>query len=90
MVPEVAEVREGEGRELGGDDEDERDEEEVHAMGDHVVIPKLDVLEIYGLFEVREVGGTGSKRRSVGALLCHGRSRRDVIGSKNMDLRPGY
>lgn len=54
MVPEVMEVMEGEGGDLGGDDDHEWGEKEVHAMGDEVVVAKLNVLEPHRLQEVRE------------------------------------
>lgn len=38
MVPEGGEVGAGEGGDLSGDEEEERGEEEVHAVRDEVVV----------------------------------------------------
>jgi len=54
MIPEVVEVLDREGRELGGDEDDEGCEEEVHAMGDEVVVTELDILELHRLREAGE------------------------------------
>lgn len=57
MVPEVVEVLDGQGGELGDDDGDEGREEQEHPMADQVVITELDILKLHGLLEIRETGG---------------------------------
>lgn len=57
MVPEVMEVLDGEGGKLRQEDGNEGREEQIHPMGDEVVITKLDIFELDGLLEIREPGG---------------------------------
>ena len=45
-----------EGGEMGRGGGEEREEEEVHGVGDEVVVAELDVLEADGGEEVGEVG----------------------------------
>lgn len=47
MIPEVMEVLDREGGELGSDEDHKGCEEEVHAMGDEVVVTKFDILELH-------------------------------------------
>lgn len=46
MVPKVTEVLKGEGGYLGNNDSKKGRKKEVHAMGDEVVIAKLDILKL--------------------------------------------
>lgn len=55
MLPEGGEILAGEGGDLSSDEEEERGEEEVHSVRDEVMVTELDVLELHGFFEIREV-----------------------------------
>lgn len=40
---------------MGGDGDEERDEEEVHSVGDQVMVSEFHVLELHCLKEIGEI-----------------------------------
>ncbi|KAB8102976.1 hypothetical protein EE612_035136, partial [Oryza sativa] len=54
LLPQVGDVAWGHGGELHGHQRHQRRQQQVHAVGDEVVVPQLHVLEPHRLLEVRQ------------------------------------
>lgn len=63
MVPYLVEVFDGESRQLSSDGADYREEDEVHPMGDEVMVPEFHILELHRLQKVREFLGSRKPSR---------------------------
>uniref|UniRef100_J3LAR7 Uncharacterized protein n=1 Tax=Oryza brachyantha TaxID=4533 RepID=J3LAR7_ORYBR len=77
--PEVSDVAGGERGEVDGDGDDERRQQEVHAVGDEVVVPELHVLEPHRLLEVRHAPPRRRRRRGGCPAVAVVRWRRRAV-----------
>lgn len=72
VLPEDMKVSDGECRHVGSDEDEEGKDEEVHAMGDDIVVTKLDILEFDGFREVRELARGFLEQWRVVSWFCRG------------------